>query len=75
MGPFFVVVMSFPLVGMVAAIFVLIYVNPRNLPWLVGMIGFFMAQYVLTMYLMYRKMRSFGKAKGSARAPEGGPKV
>jgi len=75
LGPFFIVIMSFPLMGMVAAIGVLIYVNPRNLPWLIGMVAFFMTQYVLTMYIMYRKMRSLGKTRKGSEAQEGGPKV
>ncbi len=76
LGPFFIVVMSFPLTGMVAAIGVLVYVNPPNLPWLAGLIVFFMAQYILTMVLMYRKMKAMGKANQSGGSKkDGGPKV
>ncbi len=75
--PFFLLIMIVPLVGMLVAITVLVMLQPPNLPWLVGLLVFFMAQYVATTYLVTKKMIQLSQKRRREleAGAEEGPKV
>ena len=59
--PFFIIMMMFPLIGMIAAMIILYMIQPKNLLLLEVLILFSMAFFVATTYLVYKKMGQMGQ--------------
>jgi positive regulator of sigma E activity len=59
--PFFIIMMMFPLIGMIAAMIILYMIQPKNLLLLEVLILFSMAFFVVTTYLVYKKMGQMGQ--------------
>jgi membrane protein YdbS with pleckstrin-like domain len=62
--PLFIMMMMFPLIGMVAAMVILYMIQPKNLLLMEGMIFLSMVFFVVTTYLVFKRMGQMGqKAK------------
>ena len=59
--PLFIMMMLFPLIGMIAAMIILFMLQPKNLLLLEALILFSMAFFVVTTYLVYKRMGKMGK--------------
>ena len=59
--PVFIMMMIFPLVGLVAAMIVLYVLKVKNLLFMEGLLLLAMAIYVSTTYLVARKMGQIGR--------------
>ena len=59
--PLFILMMLFPLIGMIAAMIILYMLQPKNLILLEAMIFFSMAFFVVTIYLVYKRMGQMGQ--------------
>ncbi len=71
--PLFIMMMLFPLIGMIAAMIIIYMIQPKNLILIEALILFSMIFFVVTTYLVYMRMGEMGKrVKASEQAP-GGP--
>jgi hypothetical protein len=67
MRPLFIMMMMFPLVGMIAAMAIIYMIQPKNLLLLESLIFFSMAFFVVTTYFFYKRMGNFtGKTKNES---------
>ncbi|HIH88688.1 TPA: hypothetical protein HA344_05715 [Candidatus Bathyarchaeota archaeon] len=70
--PLFIMMMLFPLIGMIAAMIIIYIIQPKNLILIETLILFSMIFFVVTTYLVYMKMGEMGKrAKAAEQAPSG----
>ncbi|MCX6648274.1 MAG: hypothetical protein NTV61_02645 [Candidatus Bathyarchaeota archaeon] len=63
MRPFFVMLMMFPLIGMIAAMIIVYMIQPKNLLLIESLIFFSMAIFVVTTYLFIKRMGQFSTKK------------
>jgi uncharacterized protein YacL len=62
--PLFIMMMMFPLIGMVVAMVIIYMIQPKNLLLMEGMIFLSMVFFVVTTYLVFKRMGQMGqKAK------------
>jgi hypothetical protein len=47
-----IMVLSFPVMGMIAALGLIIYLDPPNITLLIGLVSFLIAQYVFLIYYL-----------------------
>jgi len=59
--PLFIMMMMFPLFGLIAAMVILYVLQPKNLLFIEVMIFISMVLYVVTTYLFAKKMGQMGK--------------
>lgn len=59
--PLFIMMMMFPLIGMVAAMVILYMIQPKNLLLMEGMIFLSMVFFVVTTYLVFKRMGHMGQ--------------
>jgi hypothetical protein len=59
MRPLFIMMMMFPLIGMIAAMAIIYMIQPKNLLLLESLIFASMAFFVVTTYFFYKRMSNF----------------
>ena len=59
MRPLFIMMMMFPLIGMIAAMALIFMIQPKNLLLLESLIFASMAFFVVTTYFFYKRMGNF----------------
>ena len=59
MRPLFIMMMMFPLIGMIAAIIIIYMIEPKNFLLIEALILFSMAFFIVTTYLFVKRMENF----------------
>jgi positive regulator of sigma E activity len=59
MRPLFLMMMMFPLIGMIAAMIIIYMLQPKNLLLIEALIFFSMTFFIVTTYLFLRRMENF----------------
>jgi membrane glycosyltransferase len=59
MRPLFIMMMMFPLIGMIAAMAIIYMIQPKNLLLLEILIFLSMAFFIVTTYFFYKRMGNF----------------
>jgi len=64
MRPLFIMMMLFPLIGMIAAMIIIYMIQPKNMLLIEALIMFSMVFFLVTTYLFVKRMANFtGKNK------------
>jgi len=66
---FIIALLSFPIVGMIIAVVLVLYKRPDNTYVALGVILFLLVQYSLMMYFLIRRLDSLGE-KGEDKRPK-----
>jgi len=66
---FIIALLSFPIVGMLIAVVLVLYKRPGNMYVALGVISFLLVQYGLMAYFLIRRLDSLGE-KGEDKRPE-----
>jgi hypothetical protein len=59
MRPLFIMMMMFPLIGMIAAMIIIYMLQPKNLLLIEALIFFSMTFFIVTTYLFLKRMENF----------------
>jgi hypothetical protein len=59
MRPLFIMMMMFPLIGMITAMIIIYMIQPKNLLLLESLIFFAMLFFVVTTYMFFKRMGNF----------------
>ncbi len=67
--PLFILMMMFPLIGMIAAMIIIYMIQPRNLVLIEVLILFSMLFFLVTTYLVFKRMGQLGQTQSVAAPP------